>query len=350
MCLLPALHGRAAPFTDCYIHGARVSFYSTHSCPAKRLMMEKLWRSPDGERNAIALRTQYELGFTAIAEYDRIGHLLLHRAGNGDAVEMLETVVGVAMLRRAVMLFTGIRTLLEHSLPDVAKAPARAYFELWLQHRCLAYGSVHPVLLQTPTLPDAREPRAKRYHVAAGRRALRLRALALRDHMANEQEQTITELEQEAAHELSRLRHNFPEEWVYFGDVTDARFLLTERDPQWFSPEFPQGTVSTVQQLAAAYGYGREYDLLYDAFSALMHSRGMSHDLTIDAGVAAVHLPHDPAWFQTIAWFVLRWHQMLLFTAAKWHAPLMMSQLRALQKRHEPAIESLSPDRLPNLI
>src|SRR5258708_6050931 len=98
---------------------------------------EREWKSPDGQTNAMALRASFVAGFAAIAEYDRIGHLLLHRASRIDHVEGIEIIVGIATLRRAVTVFAGIRELLAHSLADPAKALARAYFELWLQHRCL---------------------------------------------------------------------------------------------------------------------------------------------------------------------------------------------------------------------
>ena len=116
------------------------------------------WRSTDGQQNALALHAKYGAGLYAIGEYDRIGHLLLFRAGKRPPATRIEEIVGIAVLRRAVTLFAGIRALLESSLPDVAKAPARAYFELWLNHQCLAYGNTRPVSLESPTIAAEREP------------------------------------------------------------------------------------------------------------------------------------------------------------------------------------------------
>lgn len=262
------------------------------------------WQSPDGVNNALVLRAHYAAGFGAIAEYDRIGHLLLHRAGLGEPASTVEAIVGLAMLRRAVTLFTGIRMLLEHSLPDVAKAPARAYFELWLQHQCLAYGSTQPVTLETPTTSSAREPRARLYHVAAERWGLKARATVLLGIEGDEPggEHGRTALERETAGIIGQLRKDFRAEWDYFGDVTDASLLITRKEPEWFAAEFTTSKVSSMRQLATASGHGREYDMLYDAFSALMHSRGTGHDVTIENKTVTVHHPHDPEWFQTIAW------------------------------------------------
>lgn len=313
------------------------------------------WRSPAGERNAQALREQYADGFLALSEYDRIGHLLLYRAGKKSPATRYEEIVGVAVLRRAVMLFTGVRTLLEASLPDVAKAPARAYFEVWLNYRCLAYGGERQISLELPTAPEAREPRARRYYVAAERRALRARAVAL-SPTSKYPPPTIAHkhaIEAELTSEIARLKDRYPEEWAYFGDVTEASvraYVGGRNERQWFEAEFANGDVKSVAKLADAFDYGWEYDVLYDAFSALVHSRGIGHDITLGQDEMSVHLPHDPAWFELIAFVVTGWHLMLLMTAAKWHAPEMIVQLQQLHTRHRVALETLTPQTFPNLL
>ena len=313
------------------------------------------WRSPAGERNARALREQYGDGFLALGEYDRIGHLLLYRAGKKSPATRYEEIVGVAVLRRAIMLFTGVRTLLEASLPDVAKAPARAYFETWLNYRCLAYGSERHISLEFPTASNAREPRARRYYVAAERRALRARAVAL-STTSKYPPPTLADrnaLEDELTSEIGRLKERYPEEWRYFGDVTEASVRAHvggRQERPWFEAEFPDGKVKSVAALANAFDYGWEYDVLYDAFSALVHSRGIGHDVTLGTDEMTVHLPHDPAWFELIAFVVTGWHLMLLMTAAKWQAPEMIVQLQQLHTRHRAALETLTPRSFPNLL
>ena len=310
------------------------------------------WRSVTGQQNALALRTMYAQGFYAIGEYDRIGHLLLHRSGTRASDGGLEIAVGIAMLRRAVMLFAGIRALLEESLPDVAKAPARAYFELWLNHRCLAYGPTNPIVLQTPTIGANREIRARRYYVAAERRALRMRALALSPHAQYQppSDPARSALREELLSEIERLKTNFPVEWAYFGDVGEAgmiRHVGGRGEPAWFAGEFSNGTVTTVRALADAFGHSWEYDVLYDAFSALVHSRGTGQDITIEDNSVSVHHPHDPTWFEMITWFVVNWHLTLLMTAAKWLSPEMIEQLQALHTRHREALATMRPGNHP---
>ncbi len=116
-----------------------------------------LWRSPGGDANAAALQKQFAAGFEAISEIDRIGHLLLFRASQSGTITQLDPMVGIALLRRAVTMFNGLRTLFEASAIDSGKALARALFELSLHYRCLAYGAMHPTSLESPTNSDERE-------------------------------------------------------------------------------------------------------------------------------------------------------------------------------------------------
>ena len=90
--------------------------------------------------------------------------------------------------------------------------------------------------------------------------------------------------------------------------------------------------------------------MLYDVFSALVHSRGTGHDVTLEGSTMSVHHPHDPTWFEMIAYFATNWHLMFLMTAAKWHAPEMIVQLQQLHSRHKQALASLEPHSIPNLL
>src|SRR6266480_5976154 len=206
------------------------------------------WRSPVGRDNAIALRANYIDGFHAISEIDRIGHLILYRAGSEGPVTDIQSVVGIGLLRRAVTVFTGMRSLFEASSVDPAKALARAMFELFLNHQVLAYGSQHPVPLDTPTLSADREPRARKYYVAAERRGLRARALVLRPEarFPLRDAEAVEAVRKEFDNEIERLRREYPLEWKYFGDVngeTIIRHVGGRDEPPWFAGEFPSGRV-----------------------------------------------------------------------------------------------------------
>lgn len=311
------------------------------------------WRSPDGVKNAFAIQTRYAPAFEAFAELDRIGHLLLFRAGTGK-VETIEALVGIGILRRAVTIFTGLRSLFEDSAIDPAKVLARAQFELFLNFRCLAYGGVHPVTLHTPTSSKEREPRARRYLVAAERRSLRARALILgpgSKYPPSSKEQE-TNLRNELNSELDRLRKEYPTEWTYFGDVTETTIVkhVSGRDePQWYAAEFSP-PVRTVGQLAKAYADEWEYDFLYDVWSAMVHPRGINQDVTVEGTTASVHHPHDPTWFQLLATFSQPWQMITLMTGAKWFFPEMIPQLQALDSEIRPKMESLKPVDFPSLL
>lgn len=304
------------------------------------------WKSPVGLENALTLRTLYASAFEAIAEFDRIGHLLLYRAGQTSPVVGVEQIVGIALLRRAVTLFAAMRELFEGSLIDPAKVIARSYFESWMQYRCLAYGSMDPIALETSTTAAEREPRARCYYVASERRGLRARALIVApgSRFPPHDSANRNALHHEILSEIELLRREYQEEWTYFGDLTEETILkrVGSRDePSWFARVFLPAKVNSIRALADAFGYGWDYEFLYDSWSAVVHGRGIRQDVTIEGDQLAVHHPHDPSWFQLLAFFVVGWHSMLLMTAAKWHSPVMIPQLQALYLKHKSAIDKL---------
>lgn len=160
-------------------------------------------------------------------------------------------------------------------------------------------------------------------------------------------------LQTELVSEINRLRTEFPEEWLYFGDLTDSTVLrrVGGRDePQWFSVDFAPKKVKSIGQLAAAFAQEHEYEILYDAMSALVHPRGIRQDVSPEGSVLEVHHPHDPTWFQYLAWLSVHWQLLLLMTAAKCYAQGMIPQLQALHRRLAPHIQSLEPREVPRLL
>lgn len=307
------------------------------------------WRSPTGDDNAAALRTAFPAVFCALAEYDRIGHLTLHRAIDGGPKETMEAIVGVALLRRGVTVFAGIRQLLDNSLADPAVVLLRMYFELWLQYRCLAYGTLDPISLHTPTTAEEREPRAARFYVASARRGLRSRALIVGPEARHNPDspEGAQRLLDELHAEIEGLKASFPSEWAYFGDLDDTalvRRLAGRQEPAWFASLIEPKPASSIEALAAALGSRWEYDFLYDAWSAFAHGRGISKDLTPDDGGMGVHHPHRPTWFTMVAFLALSWHGLLLMTAAKWLSPVMIVQLQGVFRAHRDAVFALQPD------
>ena len=313
------------------------------------------WRSPEGAHNAIAVQAMLADGFGAIAEIDRVGHLILFRAGSKDTSASLEEVVGIALLRRAVTVFTGLRHLLEQSLPDPARALARAQFELWLNYRALAYGRLRTITLDTPTNSVERAARAEYFFLASERRGLLSRALVLHPtspYRPSEQD-GCDALERELAENVVRLRQQFPGSWQWFGDTAADSIAgkdAIRRAPEWFSHVWPDGSVKTIRALAHAFGYEWEYDFTYDAFSALVHARGVRHDVEFDDAVCSVRHPHDDAWLRTVAHSATFWQLLILMTAAKWQVADMIPELQSLHHRFRAALKSLEPDELPPIL
>src|SRR6202023_1007545 len=97
--------------------------------------------------------------------------------------------------------------------------------------------------------------------------------------------------------------------------VSVVRHVGGRKELPWYAATFPGQEITSMAKLAAAYDELWQYQFLYDAFSALVHSRGLNHDVTIAGNILSVHHPHDPTWFETIAFFVLSWHSTLLITA-----------------------------------
>src|SRR5262249_16431762 len=92
-----------------------------------------------------------------------------------------DTLVGVAIMRRLVTQFVGIRHLFEASVIDQAKLGVRAQFEALLAVRYLMFGGRSKVDFHTPIDARRREGRARYFYVAAERRDIYMRRVLL-DH------------------------------------------------------------------------------------------------------------------------------------------------------------------------
>jgi hypothetical protein len=309
------------------------------------------WNSPIGEQNALALRAKHAHVFEALAEIDRLGHLMLTRVGASSPVDPNhpeEWITGVGLLRRAVTTFAATRTLLKAASIDPAKALTRMHFELYLTYRVLIHGGAARTPLEMPIDVPGRIARGRRYRVADQRRGLRTRALLLAPnspHRVNDLEKHDA-LRKELLSELERLRTNYAADWAEFGDLSPEQLLsgkVGEREPAWYTASFPQHPkpVVTIKQLAHALGSSWEYDIIYDALSGQVHPRGWSSDVTIDDEGVDVHHPHNPEWFAFIVFYASTWHLMLLLAAARAYAPVMIEPLQAFDRSHMPAVRAL---------
>lgn len=321
------------------------------------------WVCPSGAHNARQLQLDHPEAMRAITELDRVGHEILSRCGDAprdtlnDSEEQgivtpvsdpLEWLVGVALLRKTVSAFGGLRALIEGASLDPAKSVCRTIFELWLATRCYAYGATPSIYADTPSLASERVARSRYYYVAAQRRALRSRALILspRSPYRPADLSLLDALQAELTTQLNTLRSDFPAEWAYFGDITPARLIDTGRfddEPAWYTPSFSSTPVHSIRDLAYAFGYPWEYDTIYDLFSGQVHPRGWAADLEIEEdGVSVLH-PRNPEAFPLVAFYGTSWHLLSLLAAARIHAPGALPALRAFERDWRPHLRGLSP-------
>lgn len=326
------------------------------------------WVCPSGAHNARQLHREHPDAMYAIAELDRVGHEVLSRYGDtppeaptGDATPgattsadlALEHVVGLALLRKTVTAFAGLRTLIDGASLDPAKAVCRTLFEVWMATRCYAYGATPVIFADTASLPSDRAARSRYYYVATQRRALRSRALILspRSPYRRTDLASLDALEGELTEQLNQLRTDYPAEWDYFGDITPARLIDTARfddEPAWYTPVFRSAPVHSIRDLAHAYAYAWEYDVIYDLFSGQVHPRGWAADLEIDEdGVNVLH-PRNPEAFPLIGFYGASWQSMSLLAAARVHAPGALPAVYAFEREWRPHLRALDP--LPSLL
>ena len=200
-----------------------------------------------------------------------------------------------------------------------------------------------------------RASRAEYIFLASERRGLLSRALILHPSSPYRPKDVSDRdaLEKELAEEVVRLRKAFATPWFWFGDTASDSLEVRDavlRDPAWYEHIWPDGSVKSIRSLAQTFGYEWEYDFTYDAFSALVHARGVRHDVEFDNEFCNIRHPHDDSWFRTVAHCSTGWQLMIVMTAAKWQAPDMMSELQAFHIRHRASLGSLEPDVLPPIL
>jgi hypothetical protein len=242
-----------------------------------------------------------------------------------------------------VTLFTGLRSLYEASAVEPAKLLSRAQYETMLAVRYLVHGGRRRVSLTTPSSSRQREIRARYFRAASIRRAVYKRKGLLdgaweiyrieRAHRRG--------IEREIQKLVNTLEKNFPRQHARFGALRCFRqkpIYFDERE--WYSFGFLYtGTrkVNTVRALAKRLGYVREYEFLYDAFSALTHPRGTDHDLQIADGRVEIFSPHMAEAFPILCTWTCGWQQISLTLLTKTYLPAALPDVQKVGKRTEAA-------------
>ena len=119
------------------------------------------WRSAAAKQNAAAVGQNYAQVLDAFAELDAAGHRVLQRATQGPPVVGVDRVVGIALLRRAVTAFVGVRELLEASSVQPAMVVMRSHFEVFLSLRYLVFGGRRRRVIRVLRSRSASVPRSR---------------------------------------------------------------------------------------------------------------------------------------------------------------------------------------------
>src|SRR5690606_33866940 len=127
---------------------------------------------------------------------------------------------------------------------------------------------------------------------------------------------------------LSFLERHFPVQQKRFGPL--LCFPSGKQRPKhfdiysWFTFGLRgsrAGKVTNVRHLAAAFGWLRDYEILYEAFSGLAPVRGLGHDVEVESGGVAVRVPHAPYDFESIAYFCFHRQLFILMCLSRDHNP-----------------------------
>jgi uncharacterized protein DUF5677 len=267
------------------------------------------------------LQARYPAVFDALAEYDKLGHEILARIGQGQKVKFFRQLVAIAFLRRAVTLFTAFRQLVEGASVEPAKLILRSLFETYLALMYLVYGGPVPVDSEQRLLPDegSREKRARQFHVAGLRRQIYRRQALLDGEWGNAplDAETRNRIEGEIAELRQRLAAKYAGENTEFGPLRiDGKNRVYWDSVYWYS--LGSGPKS-IRGLAHKLGHTPEYEVLYDALSALTHPRSIDQDVVVTEKEVQVLHPHNIDAFEVLTrWAVLNYHAILVvFCAAE---------------------------------
>jgi hypothetical protein len=317
--------------------------------------LEVLWWSQDGRNNAAKLHANHPNAFVALAELDALGHLILQRAAAAQREAGIEALVGLSMLRRAVTHFVGIRHLMEASAVEQSKLLIRAQFETMLAFRYLVHGARKSVALETPASKRQREIRARYFLVAARRREVYAIQAALAGRSGLKPRRANVAAMLEESREISEmLDRELPTQSAAFGPYAYLNPVPHKRRyhdvKEWFSFGFRRHRVNSVRQLATRLGQLWEYEVLYDAFSGLIHPRGISHDVMIADNQLQIFSPYMADAFQLLCKWSCSWQGFILAWAVKAYHPASLGDAQAVTKKVSPLLDTLSTALPPGLL
>ena len=307
------------------------------------------WRSPDGQANSNALQANFAPAFAAIAEIDALGHRLLTRMSVNVKIEKIDQLVGVAIMRRLVTQFVGIRHLLEASVVEPAKLGVRAQFESLLAVRYLIFGGRRRVSFHSASDARRREGRARYFFVAAERRDIYARQVLLDNGWRfGSRPAERRKLKREIVSSIAHLDRLFPAQQATFGPLRCLAKKKSQRrnwdDRTWFSFGFRGQTVNSIRALARKLGYGWEYDVLYAAFSGLTHPAGINHDVKVGGKSVEVFHPYMAEAFELLCLWSVGWQLQMCMWMAKSYDPASIPDVQAVFTQTRTAINALDAE------
>lgn len=313
-----------------------------------------IWRSPDGESNALELRAQYHSLFGALGEIDALGHRTLARLGSAGPVHNDTGLVITALTRRSITAFAGARHLMEGSLVEPAKLPARALFETHVALRYILFGGQRRVTATTPSNPRRREARARFYFVSGERKRIYNRQGVLDGRWGGTRlsQRERRALSREVQSEVARLEKKYPVQSKRFGRYQCFNRRKADRyyydRPTWYSFGFRKNKVNSLARLADRMGMRPQYEILYSAFSGVAHPSGIHHDVNIALGpsgrpVVEVLHPHLAEGLELLAFYATSWQQLNLQWIARCFLPNSLEDTRQVLTATRPVLHQLGP-------
>jgi hypothetical protein len=139
-------------------------------------------------------------------------------------------------------------------------------------------------------------------------------------------------------------------DFLCFPDSNKPKRRINHFDKlSWYSFGFRKAKrekVKNIRDIAIEFGWLRDYELLYEAFSGFAHVRGFHHDTEIEPGSIAVRAPHTPDDFEVIAFFACHRQLFMLSCLAKAYHPQSRGVVHQVDLRIRPALTVLE-GRLP---
>jgi hypothetical protein len=306
------------------------------------------WHSPDAQANAHGLQANFAAAFWAIGEIDALGHRVLTRI-SAATIDSIDRLIGVAIMRRIVTQFVGIRHLLEASVVEQAKLGLRAQFESLLAVRYLIFGARRRVTFSSRSDSRRREGRARYFYVAAERRDIYARQVLLDNTWRfGSRPAARKKLKREIVTTMAELDNNFPPQQKRFGPLRCLAKKKKDRryndSRTWFSFGFPgKKPVNTIGALARRLGYGWEYAILYAALSGLTHPSGTKHDVKIEGKTLEVFHPYMAEAFEFLTLWSVGWQMQMCMWMAKSYDPSSIPDCQAVYTKTRAAIDALEP-------